>query len=463
MVDVALPLPPTYLSLPFRHVDELPAYTRRNARRASAHPAISHVAPSRDRAQHTYELMNSKNRPWAKLTLDSSARSSQQIPTFFEDDSIAGTVALNLDKVDSITAITVSIKGKIVTGAGSGDVYIFLNHSHPLWSKDMGNPRAPSDVRHSGKLLGSYSWPFSFKLPKKVALKPTPSAATQSYRLPQTFLEKYTTASIQYDLVVNIARTKLRPDSNLSTVFAYIPCTRPDPPSILQQLAYEDSSPLLPPETDPEGWKALPTVNIRGSVFTARNVDVKCNLFLANPLSYTRGSVIPLFLTLSSNDTQTLDLLSSGKATSVRLLRRVKYHLAGSQVSSMKQSGAELKDSTEYLDNAVWWPANDGGGDRFNKRMCGEIRLLKDLKPSSSIAHFSLEYSVVIMPFHATGFVSANRKDEPLLTVPVEISTLYARGPKPKAYAPPCYDHGRRQSVEYSSTAAYWNGSRGPF
>jgi hypothetical protein len=117
MVDVSHATPPTYFSQPFRHADnDLPAYTRRhNARRASAHPSISHVSAPRDLCQHTYELMNSKNRPWAKLTLDSSARSSQQIPTFFEDDPIAGTVALSLDKEDSITAISVSVSMSHIT------------------------------------------------------------------------------------------------------------------------------------------------------------------------------------------------------------------------------------------------------------------------------------------------------------------------------------------------------------
>jgi len=453
MVDVYNATPPSYFSNPFRHTDELPAYTRRNARRASVNPAITQISPPRDRCQHTYELMNGRNKPWAKLTLDSSARSSQQIPTFFEDEPIAGSVVLNLDKEDSITAVSISIKGKIITGSGTGDACSFLSYSHPLWSKAMGNPRSPSDARHSGKLVGTYSWPFSIALPKKVALEATPGSPMQSYRLPQTFVERYTRVSIQYELVVNITRTKLRADSNLSTAFAFIPCTKPEAPSMLRQLAYRENSPLLPPETDPEGWRALPSVTIRGSVFTSRNVNVKGTLFLANPLSYTRGSVIPLFLTLSSSDAQALDLLTSSKAASVRLVRRVKYIM----------QGAEWRESVEQLENAVWWPANDGGGDRHNRRMCGEIRLVKDLKPSCLFGHFSLEYSVVIMPFHTSGFVSANRMDEPLSKAPVEITTLYARGPKPKAYAPPSYDHGRRQSAELSTTTPFWNGNQGPF
>jgi hypothetical protein len=152
---------------------------------------------------------------------------------------------------------------------------------------------------------------------------------------------------------------------------------------MLRQLAYRENSPLLPPETDPEGWRAIPPIIIRGSVFTSRNVDVKGTLFLANPLSYTRGSVIPLFLTLTSSDAQVLNLLTSSKAASVRLVRRVKYSM----------NGSDGRESVDFLENAVWWPANDGGGDRLNRRMCGEIRLVKDLKPSCSIGHFSLEVS----------------------------------------------------------------------
>jgi len=32
------------------------------------------------------------------------------MPTFFEDEPIAGTVALNLEKEDSITAISISVR-----------------------------------------------------------------------------------------------------------------------------------------------------------------------------------------------------------------------------------------------------------------------------------------------------------------------------------------------------------------
>jgi hypothetical protein len=98
------------------------------------------------------------------------------------------------------------------------------------------------------------------------------------------------------------------------------------------------------------------------------------------------------------------------------------------------------------------------------KRMHGEIRLAKDLMPSTSIAHFTVEvgksfvrpfiklkisilkYSVVVMPFEATAFVSSSAKGEPLLSESVEVATKLAHGPVPKAYAPPGYNYGQRTS-----------------
>jgi hypothetical protein len=81
----------------------------------------------------------------------------------------------------------------------------------------MGDPRSPttgsSQEKYSGKLQGNYEWPFSLKLPKEVALPVGPQTALQAFHLPQTFLERYARASVQYNLVVSITRNKLRADS----------------------------------------------------------------------------------------------------------------------------------------------------------------------------------------------------------------------------------------------------------
>lgn len=50
---------------------------------------------------------------------------------------------------------------------------------------------------------------------------------------------------------------------------------------------------------------------------------------------------------------------------------------------------------------------------------------------------FNVQYSAVLCPFTAVGFASDSTA---LLSEPVEIATLHARGPRTNAYAPPAYD-----------------------
>jgi hypothetical protein len=212
---------------------------------------------------------------------------------------------------------------------------------------------------------------------------------------------------------------------------------------MLRQLAYQEGSPLLPPEMDPTGWHTLPPLPITGKIFNSYSVLVDLELSLAKPLSYTRGTVIPLFLTLSSQDTQTLDLLSSRRAINVRLRRTIKI------------GGAVFGDAGDFMEDAVWWPASDS--ERHTRRLNGEIKLAKDLQPSTCIAHFAVDYSVVICPFQATGFSCHDPSEEPLLAESVEIATIFARGPHPKAYAPPGYESGRKPPVYHApSQACCW-------
>lgn len=62
------------------------------------------------------------------------------------------------------------------------------------------------------------------------------------------------------------------------TNFGYHPTTLPDPPSPLRRLAYSEGSPLIGPEGDPEGWKVLPQVKIRGTLFGTKEVEVDCTV-----------------------------------------------------------------------------------------------------------------------------------------------------------------------------------------
>lgn len=62
------------------------------------------------------------------------------------------------------------------------------------------------------KLLGHCVWKLSIVLPRAVTL-PSSLGEPGPFRLPETFLERHTRASIQYDLGILISRGKLRADS----------------------------------------------------------------------------------------------------------------------------------------------------------------------------------------------------------------------------------------------------------
>lgn len=59
-----------------------------------------------------------------------------------------------------------------------------------------------------------------------------------------------------------------------------MPRIKPDPPSELRQLAYENGEPIPNPFCDLAGWKTLAPVLINGTVFSHRPVQIKCTVSL---------------------------------------------------------------------------------------------------------------------------------------------------------------------------------------
>ncbi|KAJ7761955.1 hypothetical protein DFH07DRAFT_739629 [Mycena maculata] len=398
---------------------DLPAYTRRNT--------LAQPVAHREPVEHVYLLEDGKGRPWASLTLLSSAKSGKSVPTYNEKEHISGSFQLTAEKGDSIQSVTVTVTGRIITGSNIDDQYTFLSQSLPLWSK--------ADSRASGdapKLLGTCLWPFSIPLPKAVSLKD--GGHDTLFRLPETFLERHTRASISYEISVLVSRGKLRADSQVKTRFGYIPNIRPDPPSVLRQLAYRENSMLPGPEVDPVGWKTSPTSVIRGTVFKTRQVAVHCILSLANPLSYTRGTVLPCRMILESGDNHALDMFSAPAAPLVTLRRCVRFQ----NLSTSSKRGADWVESFEDVARAVWWPSASGNDAPYTRCLEGEIKLPKDLTSTSSIGRFTVSYTVVVSSFETAGFVPSS--SQPILVEPVTIATTHARdSPRPQEYAPPNY------------------------
>ncbi|KAJ6507885.1 hypothetical protein C8R47DRAFT_60614 [Mycena vitilis] len=425
-------------------VTSLPAYRARD--RPSTAGAV------RELTEHVFEIRDKKKKAWATLRLRSSARTPSSLPTFLEGDKITGSVTLDLANSEKILGVSVLIRGQIVTGPQDRDRLFFLETSTPLWLKGMANPRDvnPAGPQFNGKLSGDYQWPFSISLPTEVTI-PNPAGkpgAMQTYRLPQTFLERTIRASLYYEICVHIARSTFRVDNKLQTMFVYVPAIRPDPPSRIRQLAYRQNGPIPGPEADREGWYTLRTASVTGTVFNARRVTINCVLSLAKPLSYTRGSVIPCSLTYLSDDLQALNLVCTPATTNVYLHRQLTYNQA--PAAAEYNARHPLADSVLLeISRAVWWPVNEGRSGSC--RLDGEIHLPKSLKPTSSISHFSINYHVAMLPFQVTGF-TAEAPPPVIARQEVQIATTFSKGPKPRVYSPPSYEYEMGDNVFISPT-----------
>ena len=79
-------------------------------------------------------------------------------------------------------------------------------------------------------------------------------------------------------------------DTRLGTVLGYCPIIRPREASIPRQIAYLENTPIPGPDADPDGWKWLAPLSVRGSVFSTRTVDATCTVRLPRG---PRGPTVP--------------------------------------------------------------------------------------------------------------------------------------------------------------------------
>uniref|UniRef100_D8Q435 Expressed protein n=2 Tax=Schizophyllum commune (strain H4-8 / FGSC 9210) TaxID=578458 RepID=D8Q435_SCHCM len=268
------------------------------------------------------------------------------------------------------------------------------------------------------------TFPIDISLPREVVV------GGQHVKLPETFVEKRTPVSVQYELTITLSRGALRSVQQIRTSIVYVPITRPGPPSLVRELAEEQGLLVPGPADDPGGWISCAPTIVKGKVFKSRKVQIQCTLSLAKPLAYTRGSALPVAVEFRSGDAQALDLLAAPGAIPLRLRRHVRYW-APPASRPREVAWSEVVDD---LATATWWhevgPAPSG-----TRRLAGEILLPRDLAPTGGVHTFSVKYSVVLLPFEATGFV-AKRPDTIAVSETVEITTKHPRG------------HGARQQQQ---------------
>ncbi|KAF9048576.1 hypothetical protein BJ165DRAFT_1032323 [Panaeolus papilionaceus] len=272
-------------------------------------------------------------------------------------------------------------------------------------------------------------------LPKEITTPSRKVHLGDTYMLPQTLTDFETGTNVTYEVILQLVWGPFHPDDELIMPLGFIPIIRPPTLPMMCQRAYLNDLPLDSPFEDPQSWHSLAPVEImRGVDGNHLRKPVVCTLFLAKPLSYTRGSFIPLFISVDGGAKGIVDVLTSLPAFPVCLLQRsiIGAHLAGEELPS--SAWKVVKDAS----NMAVWRSNilsDAGirhGTGAHQRtLHGELHLPADLNPTTHIFNFQIEYAVALFPMHNTGSVSTGKRS--LVIQPINVATSYAAGPQPKS------------------------------
>jgi len=155
-------------------------------------------------------------------------------------------------------------------------------------------------------------------------------------------------------------------------------------------------------------------------------------------------------LKLDSDDEAALDMFAKPSAIVLHLRRRVRLFIRSSELK--KFENAPWKEYVGEMGTARWWPSFDAGPDSSARYLEGEIKLPHDLKPTTTIPHFTISYFVVLCPFKVP---LLNSDGQDLLSEEVNIATMHADGPRPHAYSDaPAHNPNAQRSDEYRATGS---------
>jgi len=97
----------------------------------------------------------------------------------------------------------------------------------------------------------------------------------------------------------------------------YLRCDTVPPPTTIRRNAYAEDGKMASPRDDPTGWKEQDAVILNGKVFSNRSFEIKCEFAVGSPLVYCPSTPVPIWITLSSSDSQAIKFLLASQALKV--------------------------------------------------------------------------------------------------------------------------------------------------
>ncbi|KLO17423.1 hypothetical protein SCHPADRAFT_887051 [Schizopora paradoxa] len=366
-----------------------------------------------------------------KLKVLSMAQAPSE-PSYLEGQAIEGEVTINSRKPESVKSVSISLIGTL-RYSGMDD-RSFLTISKTLWQhQSEGSSFVSEVVGYSNKLEGQHNWPFSFSLPEYVRLGKKlwhDVQSEQDVRLPPTTLSKSFEWDIFYTLVVEVKRVGfLSSDDTLKQSIVYTPLIREPTPFPSRLQAYKDGTPLLSPQNDPQGWKTFSPVEIEGKLEGTGKVKGTYSLAIAAPLAYSEGSLIPIYLTVESEDEGALAHFADPTAPNVTI-----YHRLRNTSPGVDNVGGYIvlpgNESNRPLGKAVW--AKHVENKPGIKVLYGEIKLPENLRPTFIFGDVGVQYFVEAYAPTIPGFEPASHRR--LFEAEVEICNSSEQAALPAAW-----------------------------
>ncbi|KAI0368609.1 hypothetical protein BV20DRAFT_968964 [Pilatotrama ljubarskyi] len=395
--------------------------------------------------EHSFCLTAKKTgERWLTLSVMSRAASAAEPPTFYQGASIAGSLKLELDKKEFIDEISLALYGRLSIFSHSTANFFYMSKTvYSAAEKNSDAGSSPTPFLKRGRLKGRYEWPYSLRLPKGVSILSSITAhgATEreNYRMPPSFSDEQSSVHVQYSLVVRVNRGGFKTGSKLTVPLTYIPLARPSPPTILRQLAYQEDHPLVGPDGDPDGWKALGPISVDGVLFKTMSVEAECKLHVSKPLTYARGGIIHLLISICCGNRQFLDLITP-QSVRVALIQRLTFGDAPQTTRFSERLTTHTTVKTYERAFASWWRNSSESQGESTKTFAGELLVPDNLVPACQILHYGHGYELAFCTLSAVGFTPAVAQKKALLSVPVGIVTAFAQGPRPRPYRPPEYE-----------------------
>ncbi|KAF9517301.1 hypothetical protein BS47DRAFT_554107 [Hydnum rufescens UP504] len=160
-------------------------------------------------------------------------------------------------------------------------------------------------------------------------------------------------------------------------------------------------SPIPGPRVDPVGW-TISRFTVEGRLFNQRDVSVECQFAYSNPRQYTRGTSIPIFLSVViDTDEQAAQFLSAPQNWTFVLLRCTRLINTPDQLA---RPGSTNPTSTfvEVVSQGRTWK-NTGLHDSEAWPIRGEIDIPNASYPTFRLPNLTVDYAVRMIPA-TTGF-----------------------------------------------------------